>query len=207
MPLIEDSVFIASGFKGIEKRSPIGIHLFYGANTVMLSLMGEHREELGLPNVDDDEPWSESIESNRMSLRGAAVVAINAFSVFGDTLYLDVSVTNKAGHKLPSGYPSRIAWLQLVMTDDLTGDTLYSNGMLDDTDQIVGRDIPFEQHHEISKSEDDVQIYEMAMSDMHGQLTTRLNAAYQPLKDNRLLPAGFKRNHVVYDTVAIWELK
>jgi hypothetical protein len=31
-----------------------------------------------------------------------------------------------------------------------------------------------------------------------------LNAAYEPLKDNRLLPLGFKRSHFTYDTVAIW---
>jgi hypothetical protein len=42
------------------------------------------------------------------------------------------------------------------------------------------------------------------MGDSHGQLTTRLNAAAQPLKDNRLLPVGFSKLHTTYDTVAIW---
>jgi hypothetical protein len=44
----------------------------------------------------------------------------------------------------------------------------------------------------------------MVMSDAHGDLTTRLNAAYEPLKDNRLLPLGFTKTNLVYDTVAIW---
>jgi len=49
-----------------------------------------------------------------------------------------------------------------------------------------------------------VQIYEMVMSDLGGHLTTRLNAAFKPLKDNRLLPTGFRVNHTVFDTVATW---
>ena len=44
----------------------------------------------------------------------------------------------------------------------------------------------------------------MVMSDLGGHLTTRLNAAYQPLKDNRLLPTGFRVDHTVFDTVATW---
>lgn len=44
----------------------------------------------------------------------------------------------------------------------------------------------------------------MVMGDMNGQLTTRLNAAFEPLKDNRLLPLGFRTDHAAYDTVAIW---
>ena len=204
MPSIEDSVLIATGLKGLEKRSPFGLHQFYGANTAMLTLMGENRKQLGLSDTIPDDAWDESIQNNRMSLRNAAIVAVSSYAVFGDTLYLEVTVTNKTGHKLPSGYPSRLAWLQVVLTDDLSGDTLYANGMLNDTGHIAGRDLPFEPHHEVSLSSEDVQIYEMAMSDKQGHLTTRLNAAYQPLKDNRILPAGFRKNHPVYDTVAIW---
>ncbi len=204
MPFIEDSVLIATGQKGLQKRSPFGLHQFYGANTAMLTLMHEYRKELGLPVVSSESAWEESIENNRLSLRRAADVAISAYSVVGDTLYVEVTVKNKTGHKLPSGYPSRLAWLQVVLTDEFTGDTIYANGMIDDEGHIIGRNFPYEPHHEFSKSSEDVQIYELAMSDTEGHLTTRLNAAYQPLKDNRLLPLGFRKNHPVYDTVAIW---
>jgi hypothetical protein len=124
--------------------------------------------------------------------------------VSGDTLYVEVTVKNMTGHKLPSGYPSRVAWLQVVLTDEFSGDTIYANGIVDADGHIMGRDFPYEPHHEFSKSSDEVQIYEMVMSDTEGHLTTRLNAAYQPLKDNRLLPLGFRKTHPVYDTVAVW---
>jgi hypothetical protein len=94
--------------------------------------------------------------------------------------------------------------LQVILLDHDAADTIYSNGLMDANGNIVGRDLPAEAHHEISKSPGDVQIYELAMSDAHGNLTTRLNAAYEPLKDNRILPYGFSKNHAVYDTVAIW---
>ncbi|HEY3387085.1 MAG TPA: T9SS type A sorting domain-containing protein, partial [Saprospiraceae bacterium] len=124
--------------------------------------------------------------------------------VYGDTLYVTLVVKNKTGHKLPSGYPSRLAWMELTLQDRNTKEVIYKNGALDEAGNITGRDHPFETHHQVSRSENDVQIYEMVMSDLSGQLTTRLNAAYQPLKDNRLLPTGFSRNHSAYDTVAVW---
>lgn len=105
---------------------------------------------------------------------------------------------------MPSGYPSRVSWLEVTLTSASKGDTLYSNGSMKSDGSISGRDMPFEAHHEISYSEDDVQIYEIVMADNDGAITTRLNAASYPAKDNRLLPKGFKRDHPVYDTTAIW---
>jgi hypothetical protein len=204
LPVIQDSVILAIDLKDLDKRSPFGVHQFYGANTAMLILMKENRKALGLPDTISDAAWDESILNNRMSLRSAAELRLESYSVASDTLYVYVTVVNKSGHKLPTGYPSRLAWLQVSLTDDLTGDPIYMNGMMDQTGNIIGRDIPYEPHHQISYSEDDVQIYEMAMSDVAGNITTRLNAARQPKKDNRLLPKGFRATHAVYDTVAVW---
>lgn len=204
MPFVEDSIFIASGQQGLQKRSPFGMHQFHGANTAMLTLMQEFRAEIGLSDTIPQSAWDESIQNNRASLRRAAEVDILSHTVLGDTLYVEVSISNKAGHKMPSGYPSRVAWLQIFLIDALSGDTIYRNGEMDTDGHIAGRNLPYEPHHRVAYSETDVQIYEMAMSDVHGNLTTRLNAAYQPLKDNRLLPTGFTRNHSTYDTVAIW---
>lgn len=204
MPFIDDSILIASGLKGLDKRHPYGLHQFYGANTAMLTLMKDNRVALGLSDTIAESVWNESIDNNRFSLRNAADVNVTSFNVFDDTLYVEVTVINKTGHKLPSGYPSRLAWLQVVLVDDISGDTIYTNGMMDTEGNIIGRDFPYEPHHEFSKSSEDVQIYEMAMSDSEGHLTTRLNGAFEPLKDNRLLPAGFSRSHPTYDTVAVW---
>lgn len=170
----------------------------------MLELMREHKDQLGLPTASSDAAWDETISNTKVSLRNASQLNITNWQVIADTLYLNLEVKNKTGHKLPSGYPSRLGWLQVVLTSPITGDTLYANGVMDADGHIAGRDFPYEPHHEVSYSDQDVQIYELVMQDMHGQLTTRLNGAASPFKDNRLLPLGFRTTHSTYDTVAIW---
>jgi hypothetical protein len=203
MPLLEDSVILANDLKDLEKRSPFGLHQFHGANTAMLTLIRENRDTLGLPDTISQAAWEESLEENLESLHDAATVTVSDYHLLDDTLVVQVQVMNHAGHKLPTGYPSRVAWLQVILQEDLTGDTIYANGLLRVNGMLEGRDAPFEPHHEIAYSEEDVQIYEMVMSDISGAVTTRLNAAYQPVKDNRILPLGFRRDHAVYDTVAV----
>ncbi|HJW30942.1 MAG TPA: hypothetical protein VJ508_17045, partial [Saprospiraceae bacterium] len=204
LPFIQGDVVIATDFIALEGRQPFGLHQFYGANTAMLSLMHDYKDTLGLPKASADSAWNESIRLNRVSLKNAATITMDSPFVANDTLYLHLTIKNKAGHKLPSGYPSRVAWLQVVLIREGLNDTLYANGLMDQSGHITGRDLPFEPHHEICKSAGDVQIYELAMRDQQGQLTTRLNAAYQPLKDNRILPLGFTKTNPVYDTTAIW---
>lgn len=204
LPFISDGVVIATDFKVLEKRKPFGLHQYFGANTAMLEMMKENRELLGLPESPPEEAWDESITNNRQSISNAAELTISPLTVDNDTLYFTAQVKNKTGHKFPSGYPSRLAWLQIVLIDENGQDTLYSNGLLNAEGIISGRNFPYEPHHQVSKSSQDVQIYEMVMGDMNGQLTTRLNAAFEPLKDNRLLPLGFRTDHAAYDTVAIW---
>ena len=204
MPFIADGVVIATDFAALEERAPFGLHQFFGANTAMLDLMRANRDTLNLPTGESSHAWEESITNNRKSLSNAAELSVPSLYIAGDTMYVSVTIKNKAGHKLPSGYPSRLAWLQVTLKDRVSNETIYINGALDQDGQIAGRDFPFEPHHQVSRSEDDVQIYEMVMSDLEGHLTTRLNAAFQPLKDNRLLSTGFKLEHTAYDTVAIW---
>lgn len=204
LPFIPDAVVIATDFLALEPREPFGLHQFFGANTAMLSLMNEHQDELGLPKPSSSQAWTESITNNRISLKRAADISIEPIVVTDDTLYARLTIKNKAGHKLPSGYPSRVAWLEVILVDHFGTDTIYANGLLDEQGHITGRDLPFEPHYEISHSAEEVQIYELAMADAHGNLTTRLNAAYEPFKDNRILPTGFRKNSAVYDTVAIW---
>ena len=204
VPFINDGVIIATDLLALEERQPFGLHQFSGANTAMLELMRANKDALNLPVPESAHAWDESIQTNRKSLSNAAELTIESYYVYGDSLYLTLDIHNKSGHKLPSGYPSRLAWIQVTLDNTDTQQRLYYNGAMDTDGRISGRDFPFEPHHQVSLSEDDVQIYELAMSDLDGQLTTRLNAAHKPLKDNRLLPLGFRRDHSAYDTIAVW---
>jgi hypothetical protein len=75
--------------------------------------------------------------------------------------------------------------------------------MWDDDYRLDNEDLPFEIHHDVISSSEQVQIYEMVMGDINGDFTTILDQGYEPLKDNRLLPLGFSLTHPVYDTTIV----
>lgn len=204
MPRLEEPVVIASGLLALEGRSPYALHQFQGANTAMLTLMRDNREALGLPVPADTATWNESIAANRASLGRAASLTVSSPYVEDDALAFEVIIVNRTGHKLPSGYPSRLLWIEVLLTSANGLDTIFLSGHLNADGDIAGRDFPVEPHHQQITTAEDVQIYELAMGDLDAHLTTQLNAAYRPLKDNRILPAGFQHQHPAYDTVAIW---
>src|SRR5262249_34305502 len=101
------------------------------------------------------------------------------------------------GHKLPTAFPSRRAWVHFVVRDG-GGRTLFESGALDRDGAIRGNPndadpARFEPHHREITSADQVQIYEPILKDPAGRVTTGLAAAAGYLKDNRLLPAGFDK--------------
>jgi hypothetical protein len=112
--------------------------------------------------------------------------------VEGELLEVEVELVNKAGHKFPSGYPERRAWIHVRMMDASQG-VFFESGKPDDGGRIiqgaVGRS--FEPHHDVIRSEDQVQIYEIVPANRKGEPTHRLLDAAQAAKDNRLLPRGF----------------
>jgi hypothetical protein len=118
---------------------------------------------------------------------------------------LSVSVRNKAGHKFPSGYPARRAWIEVVAHQD--GDTLWHNGKWEDGGFLVGVDegglSTFEPHYTDIVEEDEVQVYELVAVDVTGTPTNVLERAAGSAKDNRLLPLGFSHAHPVYDTTRV----
>jgi hypothetical protein len=117
-----------------------------------------------------------------------------------------VDVVNRAGHKLPSGLPSRRAWLHVVVTDE-SNQTIFESGRPLTMGRIAGNDaeepdaasLPYEPHYETITSEDQVQIYEPIMNTYEGtsggfvEVTYTLLRAFSYAKDNRLLPAGFDK--------------
>jgi len=64
------------------------------------------------------------------TLRNAASLEVET-SIAGDTVSVDIRVTNLTGHKLPTGYPEgRRMWLN-VIGRDAAGDTLFESGRYD----------------------------------------------------------------------------
>jgi hypothetical protein len=110
---------------------------------------------------------------------------------------VDVTVTNLTGHKLPTAYPSRRAWLHLTV-HDRSGATVFESGAVSSTGRIVGNDndddrTKYEPHYHEITSPDQVEIYESIMVDRQGVVTTGLLSGLRYAKDNRLLPRGFDK--------------
>lgn len=201
VPQIEDSVVLAVEPNYIEPRSPYGLHHFVGGNTFMVKLMRDFRDTLGM--YADPEQFDTTLALTERQLRYKTLdLDLIEVQRNSDTAYYDLTLTNKAGHKFPSGYPSRRAWVEFVVMNEQS-DTLFANGLLNYNYEILNNDFIFEDHHNVIASEQDVQVYEMIQGNINGQYTTLLEEAAMHLKDNRIPPAGFNSAHSTYDTVKI----
>ena len=134
--------------------------------------------------------------------RETATVAIDRADAVGrHARARRASCANLTGHKFPTGYPSRRAWLHVTVRDARTAASLFESGGLTpsglDRRQRQRRQsrATFEPHYEEITQADQVQIYESIMGTPAGTPTTGLLQATQYLKDNRLLPRGFDKTH------------
>lgn len=196
-------------FPQIEERSPIGRHLFVGGNTLVPQMLRDHADELN-PQASK-EAFNRMIETVRRQLRErTADVTLPTTRVDGDQLTVEVEVRNRTGHKFPTGFPSRRAWLHLRVTD-ADDRVLFESGGWDDRGRIVGPDdspLSAEQvggtpapHHATIEEEGEVQIFEAVMKGIDDEPTYRLLRAKAYRKDNRLLPAGWSDDYADLDRI------
>lgn len=201
IPRIDEPIDLATNYPFLSGKQPFGKHHLIGGNAFMLKLMKDNMAAISA--TCNPSNYDTTIARTTRYLRDSTMdmtVIQTARTV--DTVYYDVDLKNKAGHKFPSGYPSRIAWVQFVVTDNMN-DTLYQSGLLDANGNIIGRDPGFEPHHNVCYTNNDVQIYEMVMGDVNNNPTTVLERADTCLKDNRFVPKGFSTSHASYDSTMI----
>ena len=98
-------------------------------------------------------------------------------------------------------FRSRRAYLEFIISNN--SDTLFHSGANDAEGLHHKEDNGFEHHYELITNENEVQIYEFVMGDDKGEVTTVLERAFEPLKDNRIPPIGFSQSHNNYDTVRV----
>lgn len=201
IPRVETEVVIANYYQLLAGRTPFGRHDLVGGNTFMLKLMKTHREALDIRATEVH--FDSTINRTLVNLQERSVqVNLEHETTANDTAYFSVRFENLTGHKFPSGYPSRRAYVEFVVTNQ-NGDTVFSSGVLNSDHYLPQENSTYEPHYNIVNSEDQVQIYEMVMGDVNGDPTTILERASLPLKDNRLVPKGFSTAHPVYDTTLI----
>jgi hypothetical protein len=179
-----------------EPRTGARQHTFLGGNFFVLRMLNRFRADLGV-----DAPSTEMDTSERATLahlgEATARLSIGRAALEGGRLFVDVSVENLSGHKLPTAYPSRRAWIRLTVRDS-GGRIVFASGALGPDGAIAGNDndvdaSAFEPHYRQITQAGQVQIYEAILADASGAVTTGLLTALRYVKDNRLLPHGFDK--------------
>lgn len=201
MPQLNDAIIIANGFASINPRYPFNQHEFVGANSFMLKMIKDNKVQLGA-TADDWKFDSTIAATNRLLTERTINLNLQLDSIVNDSCFFNVRIENKAGHKFPSGYPSRRAVVQLVAIDAV-GDTVFKSGTFTNDFRVAGETPAFEPHHNSITQPDVPQIYELVMGDVNFNFTSVLERAAHLLKDNRIPPLGFTTMHNAYDTTKI----
>ena len=189
-----------------QPRQGLARHNFIGGNAFMLRMLDRYRSELGVDALPAE--VAEGVHQTVGNLRDeTAAVAIERADTAAGTLDFDVVVRNLTGHKLPTGYPSRRAWLHVTVRDR-SGAAVFESGGLEASGSIAGNasdtdPAAFEPHYRRIDRADQVQIYESMMVDASGTPTTGLLTAVRYVKDNRLLPRGFDKTTAAHEIAVV----
>jgi hypothetical protein len=202
MPLADGEVNISVIPVALTPRRPYYQHDFLGGNAFMLRLLRDNIEPLELTASTVN--FSEAIQRTLEFLRSeAAELAVDEAELVQGSLTVRLRVTNKAGHKFPTSFPSRRAWIHFTVTDG-GGAVVFESGAPLPDGSIRGSDADetitaYERHFDLITMASQVQIYEPILGNTDGRVTNVLLRAASYLKDNRLLPEGFDKEAVSED--------
>lgn len=174
----------------LPARSPYRGHAFVGGNAFLLDMLADNREQLGVKASEAG--LHQMARATRHQLTTKTVdVEIGAIVHQDSELNFSVKVTNKTGHKFPTGYPARRAWLHVQVQND-NGVVFDSGGFL--TDGTIEGVIDAQDLEHVTRIESsyDVLVWEMVAHDADGDASTSLTTMARRGKDNRLLPKGWR---------------
>jgi hypothetical protein len=194
MPAVGEPAPIAT--LGSPMHPDVRFHTFIGANFFMQAVLGEHHDDLAV-DASPTELNAAAAETRTFLQSQAAKLTISDPAVANGKIAFAVQVENLTGHKLPTAFPSRRAWLHVTVTDS-TGKTVFESGKLNADGSIAGNlndadPTRYSSHYAVITAPDQVEIFEPILGDNSGHVTTALLTATHYLKDNRILPAGFDK--------------
>lgn len=183
-------------------------HEFLGMNAFLLEMFAQFNDILGVRKSDYMTGTSDNLQNTQSNLfeqaRKRSANVNTSMKIDGRTLTANVTVTNLAGHRLPSGVGFRRAFIEMLVLENRDGRerVVWSSGRTNSVGVIVdgeGRplateffaDGAYQKHHEVITSDDQVQIYEELVKDADGKFTTSFIRRDKDIKDNRLLPLGW----------------
>ena len=201
IPQLQDEVIISANYQFLTPKFPYGLHEMAGANVTMLQLLKNNRDKLGISAKA--EHFDSTIAATlRMLQHKSLDITLETGVLNGDSANFNLVLRNKAGHKFPSGYPSRRAWIEFEIKNQ-DGQTVFHSGRVNPDYSIVDENPNMEPHYNRIDNQAQVQIYEMVPGDVNGFFTNVLERGHLAIKDNRLTPQGFTLSDPVYDTTQI----
>jgi hypothetical protein len=197
----------------LQTRGDYAQHTLVGGNAHLLEILRDYSAELGIEGSTDPGGFNDQIALTQHFLSGAADLDVSDAHEVDANLEFDVEVTNNAGHKIPSAYPSRRTWLHVTVKDG-SGIVIFESGKPDDRgyistdearlkadcmskDKLDGFDssVCYEPHRDVIADPTQVAIYETVLGDINGNITHTLLQGAQYLKDNRIPPIGFENEN------------
>jgi hypothetical protein len=174
----------------IPARDGYAAHAFVGGNAFMLELMLKNRDELDV--LAEPEAITRMATATRRQLaESTARLSISKITLGDADAAFTVKIENLTGHKFPTGYPARRAWLHVEVRAG--GRVVFESGAFDEKGHLVG--VPDEHalpHVALVEKPEQVVVYEMVALDPEGAPTTFLTKMVKRQKDNRLLPRGWR---------------
>lgn len=183
----------------LTPRAPVARHVFAGANATMLRAMAAAADWTGA-GVDPAE-LAAAADRAEATLRSGIAIELSAITRTPVGVRFDVAIENHAGHKYPTGYPNRRAWLHIKVFDGADA-IVFESGATDARGALLGAggarlDAPGTvlPHRDRVTSADHVAVWEAILGDRDGRPEHLPLDATGFLKDNRLLPAGWTSAH------------
>ena len=194
MPPVDEPAPVAT--LGSPPHDDVRVHSFPGANFFLQEMLNTHHDELAV-SAAPVALTSAAAETRAYLQSKAARVTVSNPALADGHITFAVTVQNLSGHKLPTAYPSRRAWLHITIADS-SGKIVFESGKLNPDGSIVGNlndadPTHYSPHYSTITKPDEVEVFEPILGDSQGHVTTALLSATQYLKDNRILPTGFDK--------------
>jgi hypothetical protein len=165
-------------------------HTFVGGNAFLLDLLAQNRDALGVP-ASKEALARTAFASRKLLAERTVALTLGELSRQDGALHCQIRVDNLTGHKFPTGYPARRAWLHVQVR--VGNDVVFDSGGYTKNGDIVQVRDPLQHAHRTQiKQPEDVVVWELVAADAEGAPTTALTRMATRQKDNRLLPRGYR---------------
>ena len=177
-------------------REGMSRHTFVGGNFFMQRMLNKYRGDLGVIALPEEFESAANRTIEHLQTRDRAD-RDRAVDVAADRLEADVVGENLSGHKFPTAYPSRRAWLHVTVRDRNNAIVFESGALqserLDSRQRQRRRPARFEPHYTEITAPIRCRSTRSSWSAPTTSPTTGLLTAVRFIKDNRLLPSGFDK--------------